>query len=282
MDPTPGNKFYFSSTNYLNYRVIGNGKRKIIFLHGFGSSHRTWDDILPYLMLSNSQLIFFDLIGAGFSSKQKISDYSMVANAKAISKYLKDNHIIDFTLIGHSFGGGVALLSTIKMRHDSDITPSSLILIDPAAYKTKLPFFIKNLTIPIISRSILNLINIKLQARFTLEKLYYDKSKVTDEKVERYAYFMSLQGHDRTLMETAKQIIPENLSRYTQQYDSFEMPVLVLWGRNDNVIDIEFGRKLSDEIPNGKLTVIENCGHIPQEEQPEITAYEINSFLKQL
>lgn len=277
----PENEFIYGGNLHLNYRVLGEGKRKIIFLHGFAASSRTWDDIIPLLTLNNSQFILFDLIGAGFSSKPKDGDYSILANASAIAKYIKENNVDDFVFVGHSFGGGVALLATIELKKYG-INPKALILLDAAAYKIELPFFVENLRVPIISNVLLSLTSADYQARYTLKKIYFDKNKVTQEKVNRYSYFLSLDGHKNAMIQTAKQIIPRNFERFTNEYASLNAPALVLWGRHDPAISVSNGEKLSTELPNATLSIIEESGHNPHEERPELTAKEINTFLNKL
>lgn len=277
----PEQNFYYDNDLQLNYRVIGTGKHKIIFLHGFAASSRTWDDIIPLLNQSDTQLIVFDLIGSGFSSKPEQGDYSITANATVITKFIREKNFIDFTLVGHSFGGGVALVSAIELNEQNH-TPKSLILIDAAAYKTELPFFVENLQIPFLSNLLLSITSSSYQARYTLEKIYFDKRKVTANKVNRYSYFMSLDGHENAMIQTAKQIIPPNFQNYTQKYNTLNIPALILWGSHDTVIPLSSGKRLASELPLASLSMIEQSGHNPQEEQPENTADKINSFLHNL
>jgi pimeloyl-ACP methyl ester carboxylesterase len=159
--------------------------------------------------------------------------------------------------------------------------PEALVLIDAAAYKTRFPFFVSFLRAPLLGGLLLALTTSAFQARYTLKKLYFQKMCVTEKRVERYARFMSLPGHRRTMIETAKQIVPSAFREYIDRYRDLDMPALVLWGRHDPAISLSCGRKLSEELPRGTLSVIEDSGHNPQEERPERTAEAINRFLMQ-
>jgi pimeloyl-ACP methyl ester carboxylesterase len=276
---SPDQQFFFSKTEFVNYRVIGNGETTVIFLHGFGASNRTWDDIIPHLNSPNTKLILFDLIGAGFSSKPRSADYSMRANALVIESFIREHDLGDYALVGHSFGGGVSLLTTLEFLKSTAHRPSALVLLDAAAYGTKLPFFVEDLRIPLLGNILLAGTSYDFQARNTLEKLYFDKAKVTQEKVERYSFFMSIEGHNNALLETARQIKLEDFSRYSKQYKDITIPTLVLWGRQDTAVPLEDGKKLSKDIPTAKLVIIEDSGHNIQEEQPKDVARLINGFL---
>lgn len=276
---SPDQQFFFAKTEFVNYRVIGNGEKTVIFLHGFGASNRTWDDIIPNLNLPNTNFILFDLIGAGFSSKPRNADYSMRANALVIKSFIREHNLRDYTLVGHSFGGGVSLLATLEFLRNTAHRPSALVLLDAAAYETKLPFFVEDLRVPLLGNILLAVTPNDFQARNTLEKLYFDKAKVTQEKVERYSFFMSIEGHNNALLETARQIKLEDFSRYSKQYKDITIPTMVLWGRQDTAVPLEDGKKLSKDIPTAKLVIIEDSGHNIQEEQPKDVARLINGFL---
>jgi pimeloyl-ACP methyl ester carboxylesterase len=60
-----------------------------------------------------------------------------------------------------------------------------------------------------------------------------------------------------------------------------ESPVLVLWGRQDGILEgNKFANKFVDTLPNARLQWIEECGHVPHLEQPEVTAEAIANFLE--
>jgi pimeloyl-ACP methyl ester carboxylesterase len=51
-----------------------------------------------------------------------------------------------------------------------------------------------------------------------------------------------------------------------------QAPSLVLWGRQDTILDgTEFAPKFLETLPNASLQWIEECGHVPHLEQPDVT-----------
>ena len=276
----PDKKFHYGKDQFLNYRTEGTGKKTMIFLHGFAASNRTWNDILPLLNGFDGRIIMFDLIGYGFSSKPRNGDYSFMANAAVISDFIDSNKIEDYVIVGHSFGGGVALMTTLNQLKASKYRPKGLILIDSAAYKVELPFFISYLKTPVLGYALLALTPPEIQAKHTLKKLYFDKNKVTKDKIARYAFFMKMKGHNNTLLKSARQIIPKNPDSITSRYKNIDIPVLVIWGKDDSALPVSGAYRLADDLPNSTLKIIEKCGHIPQEEYPRQTAENINRFLQ--
>lgn len=275
----PGKHFYYKNNNFLNYQIFGHGQRTIIFLHGFGASGLNWSELLPLLDNNQYRFVIFDLIGAGYSSKPRNADYSMAANAEAIIRFINENQLNNYFIVGHSFGGGVALLATIKLLKETSMPPKALILLSTAAYNTNIPFFIDKLRIPIFGHLILTLTSAEFQARYTLERIYFDKLKVTNKTVDQYAHFMRMSDNKYALIQIAKQVIPKYSEQLSKDYKNLCVPILILWGENDPVLPLSLGKRLKDELPNATLKIIQNCGHNIQEECPDLTADEINKFL---
>jgi pimeloyl-ACP methyl ester carboxylesterase len=62
------------------------------------------------------------------------------------------------------------------------------------------------------------------------------------------------------------------------RYGEIRTPTLVLWGENDNWLDRDFGRRLSESIPKAHLSVVPNAGHFLPEEQAGTVASELTRF----
>jgi alpha-beta hydrolase superfamily lysophospholipase len=56
----------------------------------------------------------------------------------------------------------------------------------------------------------------------------------------------------------------------TQRYGEIKSEVLIIWGENDPWLPVEFGRRLKSKIRASTLEVIEECGHLPHQEKPDI------------
>lgn len=274
----PGSFFHYSDADYLNYERQGRGPETLIFLHGFGSSLRNWDDIRPAFNRPEYSSYFVDLKGFGFSSVPSNTSYSFEANARLIATFVRDLQISNYWLIGHSFGGRVALYAHAMLTTNSAVPPNGLVLIDSAAYMSELPFFIKYLRYPIVNRAGFNATSPTFKARYTLERVYADEATLTDKRVERYAAFITNEKFP-VFAGTARDILPEDIEQVIQYYSSIKVPVLIIWGENDTVLPISSGLRLAGDLPDAELHIIPDCGHIPQEEYSEETAKLILDFL---
>jgi pimeloyl-ACP methyl ester carboxylesterase len=272
----PAQSFRYSRDVAINYESEGTGARSVLFLHGFAASIRNWDDIraaLPW----HRRYFFLDLKGFGFSSKPHDSDYGLHEQAAIVKAFIADQNLGPLTLVGHSYGGGIALLTCLAGCTAID----SLILIDSGGYSQRLPAFMEPLRAPLLG-PILSLIPQRWQVHYSLRRSFSRTEAITEALVDRYAFFYGLPGARESFRQAALQVIPPDHESIERRFSSIDLPTLIIWGRQDQVIPVEFGRRLATEIRDSRLIIHDPCGHVPQEEEPGSTAREITSFLGEL
>ena len=236
---------------------------------------------MPELSQTN-RVIVLDLKGHGDSPKPRDKAYSLRDQADLVLEFIKEHDLNDLTLVGHSMGGGVALLVALSLAEKNVSRISSLVLIDTVAYSQSLPGFIRLLKLPILGLLATAIIPTSLQVRFILELAYFDDTKITDEVIAAYAAPLRLRGSRHALIEAAKQIVPSNIEDISARYPTIKIPTLIIWGSHDKVVPLDIGKRLHQALPNSRLAIIEKSGHIPQEETPDKTLSEISQFLKNI
>ncbi len=115
--------------------------------------------------------------------------------------------------------------------------------------------------------------------KFILNLSFYDSRKINEQQIAAYTRPLSDPGNRNALLETARQCIPADADELVTRYKEISVPTLILWGRHDKVIPLKVGELLSQALPNSVFEVFEECGHIPQEEQPQKTIASISRFL---
>ena len=261
----------------LHHKIFGAGD-PVLCIHGFGASLFSWRNFVAPVS-QHYQLILIDLKGHGNSPKPPDSHYSTKDHADLIFKFVMDHDLRNLTLVGNSFGGALALLLSIMLLEKEPGRLRSLVLIDAGAYKEYIPGYVKILSVPIIGAAAIYLIPAKWMAKTILKMAYYDPGKITEEQINAYAAPIASPGGKHALLETGKQIIPPNIDELTAKYKDINVPTLILWGRQDKVIDPVVGTLLDQAIPNSTLKSIDHCGHVPQEEMPEATVPLVLDFL---
>jgi pimeloyl-ACP methyl ester carboxylesterase len=269
-----GSSYSFSSNETIHFHVIGNGPCQIVFLHGFAASLHTWDDIAPLFPSNEFTLHLLDLKGHGRSSKPSDGDYSALHNARLIAGYIHSRMLRDITVIGHSFGGLVGLLTALECP---EIT--RLILIGAPGFPQKIPRFMRLLRLPFIGPLLMAAVPADRIARKGLEAVFYRQELITGRLIERYAAGYRQNGSARALANTVRQILPPYAAKLTARYGALSISVLMLWGEHDRVVKLWQGEQLARELKNSRLAIIPGCGHNPHEERPEETFFFIRDFL---
>ncbi len=261
----------------LYYKEYGHGD-PILLIHGFGAHSYTWRYIVPSLAHCY-RVIVVDLKGVGRSEKSLDNKYSIHDQACLVIDLIKRLRLNNLTLVGNSYGGGVALAVIIELLERKEDLISKLILIDSMGYPQRLPLFIKLLRIPFAGNIFVNTLPVSLQVKYILKLAYYDDEKIRDEDITAYAQFLRTSLERNVLLSTARQIVPEDIDSFLVKYPEIKIPTLIIWGEFDEIIPVSIGELLNNSLPNSQLHIIEDCGHIPQEERPKETLELIEDFL---
>jgi pimeloyl-ACP methyl ester carboxylesterase len=264
----------------INYYEKGEGP-PVLLLHGFGACAYTWRFIGPPLA-ADHRVITMDLKGFGLSDKPADGHYAVADQAEMVADFIRRQDLGDLVIMGHSMGGGVTLMTYLKMKETDPGRLKKLVLIDSAGYPQKLPWFIWMAKVPGLSTVVGKMLSPRFAAALVLKKCYYDKDKVTEEQIDTYAYYGSLPGAVAAVSQTAKQIVPkdQDIEALIAQYKTITVPVLVIWGAEDEVVPLKVGQQFKRDIPGAKLVILPRCGHVPPEEEPLATRQAIMEFLE--
>jgi pimeloyl-ACP methyl ester carboxylesterase len=261
----------------LAVRQKGRG-RPIVMLHGLGASSYTWNAITPQLAKTN-RVIAIDLKGFGDSDKPLDEAYSIADQAALVKAYLAKNDLRGVTLVGHSYGGAVAMSVALDDAAATRKRIDKLVLIDSLAYKQPVPFFFRLLQTPVVGKLGLELIPADVQISRALSVAYYRDEKVNPETIATYSAPLQSEGGKHALLATIESLTNENPDAFTERYKTLNTPTLLIWCAHDRIVPLAFGKRLAKDLPNSKIDVIEECGHIPQEEEPGQTLTAIKGFV---
>ncbi len=267
----------------IHYEEVGSGQRAAIFLHGFGSSLRNWDDVRDLLDPTDLQLVFLDLKGFGLSTRSRDDGYSLSHQAAIVRELIEVKGYRSVVLVGHSYGGAVALATAVLLEDAGrGELVEQLILIDSAAYAAHLPLFIDLLRTPVLGRLATWLLPRRQQLRIMLKKAFFDDRLLTPEILDRYVRCYRLPGSRYTLRKIARQAIAEDHADLERRLATLAAPAHLIWGRHDRMLRVETGERLAKQLRAKSFAVIEECGHIPQEEKPAETAAILKGLFAEL
>jgi len=261
----------------LFYQEEGKGP-PLLLIHGFGASTYTWRYVAPELAQTH-RVIAVDLKGFGQSDKPFDERYSVFDQAELLAQLIVDKDLRDLTLVGHSFGGGIALLLALEANQRLEGRIARLVLLDSIAYPQNIPVFFRLLDMPLVSQLGVRMVPPSVQTRVALKIAYLDDSKIDPDEVEIYAAPLKTAAGKHAIIHSARQIMPKGLAEIAQRYNTIELPTLILWCDHDRIVPLEVGLKLRRTLPNSTLRLIQDCGHMPQEEQPASTLQLLKGFI---
>lgn len=267
----------------IHYLSGGSGPRTLLFLHGFAASHTTWEDIVPLFPAERFRLILMDMKGFGLSSKPRDGAYSIEDQAGIVRAFIDGKGLESATIIGHSLGGGVALRACLQALDEKEPVPvEGLVLMDCAAYPQRLPKFFRRLKMPVIGPLMIRTIPARTMVQRTVEKVFFDQSAITPERLERYMHYFRGRGLAYTMRASVKCIHTEKYADIGEEYRKLSIPALLIWGEYDYVVKPHTGQRLHKDLKGSQLRIIKSCGHNPHEEKPAETYAAMERFLTTL
>jgi pimeloyl-ACP methyl ester carboxylesterase len=196
-----------------------------------------------------------------------------------VKTLLDELNIRNVTIIGHSFGGGVALALTEQLNRNNRGRVARLVLIASMAYPQQLPRFVELLRMPLISAVGISVIPAETQAYEALKESMLYPQRLSAADIKEYARALTDPDGRYAILKSAEQLVPDNFDQIIKLYRTVHQPSLLIWCRDDRVVPLWVGRKLAGDLPNSRLAIFPNCGHLVQEEVPEKAVLEIRRFL---
>lgn len=228
----------------INYLQQGNlGENTPVFLHGWGSRASHFKIILK----NCANFVALDLPGFGESDAPK-GAWGTYDYVEFLRKFLEKLKINNPILVGHSFGGSIA----IKYCADYG-NVRKLILVSGAGIREG---SLKTLAYKIFSKF--------FKAIFSLPGLNLFKNKIRSvfyKKIGAEDYFQAGE-----LKEGFKKIIREDLK---EDMKKIKTETAIIWGENDKDTLLQNGRLINTLIKNSRIYIIKNAGHFVFIDQPE-------------
>lgn len=235
-------------------------KLPILILCGWNLSPACYSNLVLLLKDQGYKVYCPDLPGFGASVLQ--SEYTVPQYASYISNYVKKNNIQDSIVIGHSFGGRIAIyLAATQKKLFSKIVLTGVPGYPPVpSLKVTLFKFIAKTGSFIFSMPIISMFS------EPFKKLLYFSAGSFD--------YYKASGVKR---ETFKNIISFKLDQYLRQINT---STLLVWGYDDSIVPVRVAKKISARISDSELRILPNENHGVLYKNPQLFFKTIKQFIE--
>jgi pimeloyl-ACP methyl ester carboxylesterase len=247
----------------------------LLLIHGFTASAYVWKTVAPVLADEGFHVVAVDLIGFGYSEKPSWFDYKITSQARMVSRFMNRLGIGRATVVGSSYGGAVAL--TLALDYAERV--EKLVLVDavindeatshPIMRLAKIPGLGEVITPFLIDSKAF----MKMRMQNTLAPVNHHL--ITKDRIESVIRPLHAKDGHNAVLRAGRNW---DANRIERDAHLVSQPTLIIWGEEDGVIPIRCGESLYSSILNSRFVVLKNCGHVPQEEKPEIFVNLVNSF----
>jgi pimeloyl-ACP methyl ester carboxylesterase len=262
------------------YRMAGSGPA-ILLLHGLGCDSSTWLPVFPTLTRRYT-VIAPDLLGHGESAKPR-ADYTLGGYANGMRDLLTLLGVDKATVVGHSFGGGVAMQFAYQFPERTE----RMVMLSPGGLGREVSPLLRMITVPGAGIAIAGatLPPFRPIVRASLNALSRSRLPHTRDLAEvAKVYTMLCDPRGREAMRRATSTVVDwrgQILRMTDRaYLTALLPVCIVWGRNDDVIPVSHAAVAEATAPGAEVHVFDDCGHFPHRDQPERFVEVLQGFIE--
>lgn len=241
----------------------------LVFLHGIGGGHHSWDDQLPFFAAHGFGAHAWDQPGYGHSAPVEPYDLQGIAASLArLVVALDDGPVV---LVGHSMGGFIA--QETYARHPELVRGLALCFTSASFGGAGGDFaktFIASRIQPLDEGQ--SMVDIATRIMPGMRG-----SHAADDSAARAARIMAEVPPDTYRKAVA---LLTTFDR-RDQLPRIAVPALLIAGGDDQVAPASVMRRMADRIPGADWVLLEGCGHLGHLDQPEAFNAALLGFLQQ-
>jgi pimeloyl-ACP methyl ester carboxylesterase len=263
----------------IAYRRGGEGP-VLMLLHGIAGSSGTWVPAMT-LLQSDHTVLAPDFLGHGESAKP-LGDYSLGNHASSMRDLLDHLGIDRATVVGQSFGGGVAMQFAYQFPERCE----RLVLVDSGGLGREVNWILRLIALP-GAEYVLPVLFPAFVRHWgdPVAKFLRDRGIGNAGMEEMWRSYKSLTEPENrhAFVRTMRAVIDpggQSVSAIDRLYLARKTPTLIVWGDHDRIIPLIHAYKAHEAIPNSKLEVMEGVGHYPHVEQPAHFVQILRDFLR--
>ncbi len=253
----------------------------LLLLHGLGCDHTTWAPVIESLARRHT-VIAPDLLGHGASDKPR-ADYSVGGYANGMRDLLTVLGIDRATVVGHSFGGGIAMQFAYQFPERCD----RLVLVSSGGLGPEVSPLIRAITTPGFPQAmaLLTLPGVRHAGSLGLRALAAPGLRSLRDLGEAADVYDSFRDpHTRAAIRHVVRAVVDwkgqIVTMSDRAYLTEAMPLCIVWGRDDRVIPADHASNARALAPTARVEIVPNAGHFPHKDHPERFVKIVRDFIR--
>jgi pimeloyl-ACP methyl ester carboxylesterase len=265
----PG-EFVKLSDGVTHYEAAGpDSGRVVVLVHGFSVPAYIWDSTFQALRADGYRVIRYDLFGRGWSDRPDVA-YDGAMYDRQLDELLDSLHVVGpIDLAGLSFGGFVTAHYT--GTHPQRV--QTLVLLDPVASGAPLPAMLRA---PVLGPWIWQVMRVPGMAEGQASDFLHPEH--FPGWAELYRPQMRFKGFGRSLLRSAGVMGNTNFDSLYAGVARTGVPVLLIWGKQDQTVQIEKAQVIQTAIPSVEFFPVDSAGHLPATEQAAVVRERWRAF----
>lgn len=233
-----------------------------VLIHGLGGQSEDWRNLAPYVVAGNLRVYMPDLPGFGQSERPANFSYSISDQATVVVAFMDALGLKQVDLAGWSMGGWIAQ----SIAHDHPDRIRRLMLFSSAGLNAR-PAWNTALFSPATPAEL-----------DQLDALLMPHPPQVPGFIEKDILRIA---HDHAwVMHRALDAMLTGSDTTDTQLTQFKMPVLIVWGSEDQIFPPAHGEAMHQLVPQSQLEMVDGCGHLAPAQCADKMGPTVEGFLK--
>ncbi len=263
------------------FRIAGSGPA-LLLIHGVGDNSKSWEPVHAKLA-QRFTVIAPDLLGHGESDKPH-ADYSLPAFANGMRDLLAVLGIDKVTVVGHSFGGGVAM----QFAYQYPQLVERIVLVSAGGVAKDVSLALRLAAMPMGAEALgvlrapgvmpaIRRVGRAVQTTLGSTKFGRDAADVVD-LLEGFLDPAGLAAFARTLRSVVD-ARGQYVTMLDRSYLVKSVPVQIIWGEDDLIIPVDHAHTAHAAMPGSRMEIFEDSGHMPFHDHPDRFVEVVERFI---
>lgn len=275
----PEGRFITIRGSKVHYLEQGKGPA-IVMIHGLSGVAQNFGYSVLGQLARDHRVIAIDRPGSGYSMRHPRSSAALDVQADVVAGVIDALGLEKPLLVGHSLGGAVSLATAL--RYPDKV--SGLALIAPLTHlpsETSKAFAALNIPYLWLRKLVgwTLAIPFSIRNREKVMDIVFGPETVPKDFPALGGGYLGMRPSQFIAASSDMHAVPDVLPTMQQRYSSMQLPVAVLYGRHDRILNPqEQGQALVDVLPGAELELIDG-GHMLPITQPDLTSEFIRRVL---